>query len=171
MRAACIVLLLLGCTGENAATLWSCPSSEPDSGSLIGMPCAVSTDHTCFVLNEFSGCDSAYYRCVDGAWAYDHEFDPSDGASCTDAPVTACSYEGNEDCVDAPTAEACSCGGDGLWHCTCACYGTETTCPIECPSEFPGAGSDGPACSDVGTVCSYSGHLCSCADTGLFQCT
>jgi hypothetical protein len=163
-------LLLVGCTSHAAMT--TCPSAQSggDGDALTGTACTLPGDRTCFVENEFSRCESAWYRCVDGIWAIDHALQPNDGSSCAGSPVSSCSFEGNPDCSTEPTAESCACGGDGVWHCTCACYGSQTSCPLECPSEYPGAGSDGPACTDVGLTCPYSGRLCTCVDTGRFEC-
>jgi len=173
MRLVYVALLLAGCTHRVSHDLIEgCPSSQPGTGGdeLLGTPCALPADQTCFVVNEFSACDSAWYRCVDGTWTIDHGLAASDGQSCAGSPVASCDYEGNPGCTE-PTSQACSCGSDGLWHCTCACYGAEWECGA-CPATFPGVGMQQlPACSDIGSTCTYPGHTCTCTSSGQFDCT
>jgi len=113
-----LLVLLIGCgtsTGED------CP--DPFNGAfgdaIEGSPC--SSTSTCFVEDQFSSCASGFYRCVDGTWHFDHGLGATDGGSCTDSPLDSCSYEGNPGCDTLPTAESCTCGAAGTWHCTCAC--------------------------------------------------
>jgi hypothetical protein len=116
----------------------------------------------CFVENNFSSCLSAWYRCDAGKWTVDHSLAADEGASCAGSPIDSCSHEGNPDCNTAPTSEYCTCGSDGLWHCACACYGGDTTCPLACPAELPAQGVGGTLCGGIGAKCTYSGHTCTC---------
>ena len=157
----CLLLItLIGCDAT------ACPSHQ--EGSVEGMPC--DGEGMCFVVDDFSSCDSAYYRCASGSFHFDHGLDPTDGASCADSPLNSCSTEGN-DCSAEPTGGSCGCGSDRIWRCSCRCYGLD--CP-SCPSDE----ANGVQCVPIGNSCDYSGgHRCECVDTGIgagigiFQCT
>jgi hypothetical protein len=166
-----LLVLLAACSSSSA-------HSGPDAGNL-GCPEGV-TDITCnanqegmvcFVQNMFSTCDSGWYRCSGGGWVFDHGLGAMPGQPCSGAPISSCFVEGQPDCSSDPTAESCNCGSDGLWHCSCACYGTQTTCPLDCPQDFPGGGASGAACADTGKTCTYPGHSCTCESDGHFSCT
>jgi len=172
MRSAWLVLLLACSTRSPLASPAECPASQPgdDGDTLSGTPCALPDSQLCFVENEFSACESAWFRCVGGTWTMDHGLGAADGQSCAGAALASCDYEGNPGCTE-PTSQSCSCGADGAWHCTCGCYGAEWECGA-CPADFPGVGTnDLPACSDVGSTCAYPGHTCTCTSDGRFSCT
>lgn len=158
-----VCLLLVGCT-QTHGDPGHCPQfqSGTTGDTLVGTPCDVPPALSCFVQNDFSSCDSAWYRCVDAKWTYEKGLGASDGQPCDAAAFAGCSYEGNPGCTQ-PTTQSCSCGSDGLWHCTCGCYGAQWDCGA-CPATFPGTGTiDFPSCSDFGSTCSYpGGHSCTC---------
>jgi hypothetical protein len=112
------------------------PSGQPPDAAINGDGCppayngafgdevegtACATSKVCFVENQFSSCQSGFYRCLSGTWHVDHYLGATNGAACGDSPIASCNYEGNPGCDTAPTAESCSCDADGTWHCTCAC--------------------------------------------------
>jgi hypothetical protein len=175
MRVTLLIVMVAACGVRRSSTNLdaSCPPPDPGiSGDATeGTPCSLSEiGQLCFVENEFSSCASAWYRCTAGRWNLDHELGVAAGASCTNTPLASCAYEGHPDCSALPTHEGCDCGSDGTWHCQCGCYGGQTTCDLTCPSEFPGVGSNGPACSDAGATCTYPGHTCTCTN-GQFSCS
>jgi hypothetical protein len=165
------------------ALIAACSSSsghvDPD-GPAFGCPGGVSPDTTCetaqtgmvcFIENTFSSCSSGWYRCNGHGWDLQTPLNAVDGQSCAGTPLTNCYVEGQPDCSVGQTGQSCTCGGDGLWHCDCACYGAMTSCPLTCPSTFPGVGTNGPLCSGVGQTCTYPGHSCTCDASGRFTCS
>jgi hypothetical protein len=164
-----ICFLIAACSGHGSAPSDAgCPGPDPGSSgdTTAGTPCT-QDGQLCFVENQFSSCASGWYRCAAGKWSRDHGLGAAPGQSCAGAPILSCTVEGNPDCTTNPTAEWCDCGSDGLWHCGCACYGG--TCDYACPPDFPGIGSNGPACAGAGS-CAYSGHTCTCESNGHFSC-
>jgi hypothetical protein len=125
-RILILFLTMAGCgvstqDTSNGASDDDCPAAYNGAfgDEVDGTACA--TSKLCFVENQFSSCESAFYRCIGGTWHVDHTLGAANGASCGDSPVASCTYEGNPGCDVAPTAESCSCNADGTWHCTCAC--------------------------------------------------
>ena len=174
-----LVLFLIACTTSHGGspTTLNCPPPDTSNASAEGTPCSsAQAGQLCFVENDFSSCDSTWYRCSAGKWTRDHGLGADDGQPCAGAPLQGCTTEGNPGCAQLPTSQICDCGMDGLWHCTCGCYGGQSTCPLECPGEFPGVGSNGPKCGAVGSTCTYPGHTCTCAADpsepgyGVFDC-
>lgn len=131
-----------------------CPSQLAD-----GDPCAF-TDR-CWHDESFSPCLSGWCTCEAGRTTCT-ALAPQEGDVCGDEPVTECTYEGNPSCDTNPTAEACSCTDDGLWHCDCFCYGGQTSCPTD-PCALPPQRLEGARCADAGSSCTYPGAVtCTC---------
>jgi hypothetical protein len=171
-----LAVLLVACTNMHGDPPGNPGCPGPQSGStgdvVEGSQCGpLQNGMLCFVEDTFSSCASAWYRCALGTWRFDHPLGAEDGQSCADAPLQACFTEGVPGCDTPPTSESCNCGSDGLWHCDCACYGGQTTCPYECPPAFPGVGTNGPLCATPGSTCPYPDHTCTCASDGHFSCT
>jgi hypothetical protein len=162
MRALVVLFIWICSVACNGGSGGGCPTENGAFGDTVeGEPCTAPSTTTCFVQSSFSGCASAFYRCVGGAWHLDHGLNANDGESCTDSPIASCSYEGNPSCNTAPTAESCSCNADGTWHCSCFCYGPQTTCG-SCPSRP----LNGAQCDSTGSSCPYATSTCVCtADT------
>jgi hypothetical protein len=166
MRSA--LLALVACAPHA-----TCPTTQPgfSGDTLSGTACALPSSELCFVVDQFSGCASAWYRCVGDRWTVDHGL-PSDGQACGDAPISECSIEGNPDCDTEPTSGGCGCGSDGIWRCFCSCYGGRSDCG-GCPS----VPRDGTLCEGLGAQCAYPGTTCTCTaqpdsspNYGVFVC-
>ena len=170
MRWLVAVVLLVAC--GDAPSNPGCPGSQSgQAGDVVeGSPCSAQNGTLCFVENSFSSCESGWYRCERGTWTFDHGLGAQAGQACGDAPLQSCFTEGNPGCDTNPTSQFCDCGSDGLWHCDCACYGGSTSCPYECPPDFPDI-TPGPACATMGQTCTYPEHTCTCASDGHFSCT
>lgn len=151
-----------GQSGEPAA---ACPD-----GLSRGDRCNLPPDATCFLLNDFSPCDSTFCSCTGGRLTCDdaHGIGASDGESCTDSPLATCSREGVPSCDTPPTSEQCSCDADGTWHCTCACYGGGSTCGPTCPARYIPE-LDGALCEPPVDRCDYPGVTCRCTGDGTGQ--
>lgn len=162
MRLMFVVVVLAGC-GSSAED--TCPTDLTG-----GAPCGFSG--RCFSTNTFSSCESAWCTC-EGGHAACTPLAPAEGAPCGDAPITQCAFEGNPSCTTAPTSQACSCDATGTWRCQCACYGGQTSCPID-PCSLPSQRLEGAACADEGSTCTYPDATCTCeaqpSGTAVYRC-
>ncbi len=172
------VVALVGCGSGSPTGIYpdgpaaGCPTTQDGIGgdTIDNSPCTLAAGQECFVVDNFSSCESAWYTCgADGRFHYDRGLAAQDGASCADAPITSCEAEGN-DCSAEPTGQDCQCVA-GTWQCTCRCYDGED-CPI-CPAEYRD-GYENTGCGPVGNVCTWPGHSCTCVDNGaglgMFSC-
>ena len=152
MRA--LLLVFVACTSTSPANESACPTSlaEGDACSFAGR---------CWFDNTFSRCLSGWCTCESGRVTCD-AIAPREGDACVDTEITACTYEGTLTCESSPTAESCACDELGVWHCTCACYGGQSTCSVDPCSRYPQTLS-GARCGDEGLVCTYpGGNTCRC---------
>ena len=138
------VLALAACGTTPQFADETCPAMvvEGDACSFSGR---------CWQPNNFSSCLSAWCTCSAGTVTC-APVAPREGDACGDEPMTDCGYEGTPTCDTPPTAEACRCEEDGVWHCTCACYGGRSTCAID-PCNLSAQKLQGAACGDPAIAC------------------
>jgi hypothetical protein len=155
-RAIFIVFALVACNdrGSGGAVMMC-------EGVREGAICTTSVP--CVAANDFSSCLSVTCECSGGRY-HCQLIAPADGQPCTTAPIQSCAFEGNPGCTPPPTSQACACDADGTWHCSCACYGTGSTCAAGCPARLIPE-MEGASCT-AGLSCPYPSATCRCVDDG-----